>query len=170
MRRLQGSRRPRRLAKIVRAKETGGEPEKKDREPTRKSMQTASSLIPTKSGTAWVICGSSGWSRRGYDRDRSEGAAARGREGVEGRLCARKQEQHEGLREGDAAVLHLRERGACVHVPVMAWPEKGYVREGIRGFPSGLGDYFSFRLLFSGFFIFLFLSSFLLLFSYFLGW
>jgi hypothetical protein len=31
---------------------------------------------------------------------------------VEGRLCARKQEQHEGLREGDAAVLHLRERDA----------------------------------------------------------
>lgn len=52
-----------------------------------------SSLIPTGSGTAWVICGG------------SEGAAARCREGQEGRLSARSQEQLEGGR----AALYLRE-------------------------------------------------------------
>ena len=39
-----------------------------------------------------------------FDRDGgSEGAAARGREGADGRLSMRNQEQHEGGREGGAA-------------------------------------------------------------------
>jgi len=39
-----------------------------------------------------------------FDRDGgSEGAAARGREGADGRLSTRNQEQHEGGREGGAA-------------------------------------------------------------------
>jgi hypothetical protein len=68
-------------------------PSQKKRKSIGRGHAATSSLIPTRSGAAWVIYGG------------SEGAAARGREGAEGRLSGRSQEQCEGGR----AALYLRE-------------------------------------------------------------
>jgi len=97
MRCLQGVRCTRRANGSKISKGTGDRTEENSREPTRKVMQPP--LIHTRRSwlvrsAAWVIYGDIGWSRRGPDRDRSEGAAqwgaeARGREGAEGRLRMR---------------------------------------------------------------------------------
>jgi hypothetical protein len=68
-------------------------PSQKKRKSIGRGHAATSSLIPTRSGAAWVICGG------------SEGATARGREGAESRPSAHSQEQCKGGR----AALYLRE-------------------------------------------------------------
>ena len=74
-------------------------PSQKQRKTIGRGHAATSSLIPTRSSTAWVICGG------------SEGAAARGREGAEGRLSARSHEQRKGGRV--ALYLHEPWRRRC---------------------------------------------------------